>query len=263
MKTRVISAAVALAVLVPCLVIWETDAVEAIVALVMAIGLFEFVRMATPKSRSALVPLLLVGGGVYASVLYWPECTHAVSIAGVLLLLFWALFATETVDEGFEVAGKLFFGLVWVVVLGVHLPLMTANWGMPAAVLLLLIVFAGDTGAYFAGRAFGKKKLFERVSPKKTWAGVFGGLASSVAITIWYAGREFPQLSMGHAVALALLVGSAGVVGDLIESMVKRACKVKDSGSIMPGHGGALDRVDSVLTGAPVMYLYLTQAAGL
>lgn len=263
MKTRIISAAVALAVLVPCLVIWETNAVEAIVALVMAIGLFEFVRMATPEHRGALYPLLFVGGSVYATVLYWVEYAHAVSIGGLLLLFFWALFATDTVEKGFDVAGKLLFGLVWVVVLGVHLPLMTASWGMPAAVLLLLIVFGGDTGAYFAGRAFGKKKLFERVSPKKTWAGVFGGLAASVAITVWYTGREFPELGAGHAVAMALLVGSAGVVGDLVESMVKRACKVKDSGSIMPGHGGALDRVDSVLMGAPVMYLYLTQASGL
>ena len=193
MKTRIVSAAVALAVLVPCLMIWDAAAVEAIVALVMAIGLFEFVRMATPDSRGAFFPLLLVGGGVYASVLYWPEFAHAVSIAGVLLLFFWSLFATDTVEKGFDVGGKLLFGLVWVVILGVHLPLMTASWGMPAAVLLLLIVFGGDTGAYFSGRALGKRKLFERVSPKKTWAGVFGGLASSVALTVWYAGLEFPD----------------------------------------------------------------------
>ena len=263
MKTRVASAAVALAILVPCLVFWDTDAVEAIVALVMAIGLFEYVRMATPENRGGFYPLLLVGGGIYSSVLYGQEYAHAVSVAGLLILFFWSLFATDTVEKGFEVGGKLFFGLVWVVVLGVHIPLMTTEWGMPAAILLLLIVFAGDTGAYFAGRAFGKKKLFERVSPKKTWAGVFGGLAASVAVTVWFTGQKFPDLGVAHAVALALLVGSAGVVGDLVESMVKRACKVKDSGSIMPGHGGALDRVDSVLMGAPVMYLYLTQAAGL
>ncbi|MEC7240750.1 MAG: phosphatidate cytidylyltransferase [Myxococcota bacterium] len=262
MRTRVISAAVALALLVPCLVVWGTNAVEAIVGLVMAISLFEFVRMAAPDNRGALLPLLLVGGGVFASVLYQPEHAHAVTVAGVLLLFFWSLFATDTVEKGFDVAGKLLFGLVWVVILGVHLPLMTATWGMPAAVLLLLIVFAGDTGAYFSGRALGKKKLFERVSPKKTWAGVYGGLASSVAVTVWYAGREFPELGSGHAVVLAVLVGAAGVVGDLVESMVKRACNVKDSGSIMPGHGGALDRVDSVLMGAPVMYLYLSQTAG-
>ena len=262
MKTRVISAAVALALLVPCLVVWDTKAAEAIVGLVMAIGLFEFVRMATPDNLKSVVPLWLAGGGIYASALYWPQQgLHGAVVLAVALLLCWALFFTETVEAGFQTAGKLLFGLGWVVVLGLHIPLLTTQWGMPYAVLLLLIVFAGDTGAYFVGRALGKRKLFERVSPKKTWEGVFGGLAASVLITVLFAQQKLPELEVVHCVVMALLVGSAGVTGDLIESMVKRACKVKDSGSIMPGHGGALDRVDSLLMGAPVMYLYLKHIA--
>ncbi len=257
MKIRVFSAVVALGALVPCLILWEARAVEVLVALIMGVGLWEFARMALPGEKWAALPLVVAGGLIYSTALACPEeGLHAAIVLSGLVLLAWTLFVPDTVEASFARGGKLSFALVWIVGMGLHIT-MLANRDLDWAVLLLLIVIAGDTGAYFAGRFFGKRKLFERVSPKKTWEGVYGGLFTAVLVTLAYAHYQLPELTTKHAVAMALLVGAAGVTGDLVESLVKRACGVKDSGAIMPGHGGALDRVDSLLLGAPVMVLYL------
>jgi phosphatidate cytidylyltransferase len=257
LKTRVISAVVVLGTLIPCLIVWEARAVEVLVAVVMAVGLWEFARMALPGEKWAALPLIVSGGLIYSSALICPtQGLHPAIVLSGLLLLAWSLFVPDPVEAAFARGGKLAFGLVWIVGMGLHITLL-ANTDLNWAILLLLIVIAGDTGAYFSGRFFGKRKLFERVSPKKTWEGVYGGLLASVLVTLGFAHSQIPELATGHAVALALLVGAAGVTGDLVESLVKRACGVKDSGAIMPGHGGALDRVDSLLLGAPVMVLYL------
>jgi phosphatidate cytidylyltransferase len=257
LKTRVISAVVALSALIPCLILWEARAVEVLVALMMGAGLWEFARMALPGEKWAALPLLVAGGLIYSTALTCPtEGLHAAIVLSGLVLLAWSLLVPDTVEAAFARGGKLSFALLWIVGMGLHITLL-ANTDLNWAILLLLIVIAGDTGAYFSGRLFGKRKLFERVSPKKTWEGVYGGLLAAVLATLAFAHYQIPELTTGHAVALALLVGAAGVTGDLVESLVKRACDVKDSGAIMPGHGGALDRVDSLLLGAPVMFLYL------
>jgi len=257
LKARIISALVALAILVPCLVLWGAEAVEVLVGLILAIGLWEYARMVFPGERFAAIPLLVSGLGIYGAVLFCTAAVmHAAAVGGLLLLMVWVLAKNDEVEAAFARLTKMVFGLAWIVGLGLHIP-MLAHVDMRWLVLVLLIVFAGDTGAYFSGRAFGSRKLAERVSPKKTWEGVYGGLLAAVLGTLLFAHYELPDLKAIHCVAMALLVASAGVTGDLIESLVKRACGVKDSGAIMPGHGGALDRVDSVLFGAPVMVLYM------
>ncbi|MCX5891916.1 MAG: phosphatidate cytidylyltransferase [Deltaproteobacteria bacterium] len=117
----------------------------------------------------------------------------------------------------------------------------------------LLVIFAGDTGAFYAGRAFGKTKLYPAVSPGKTWAGVVGGLAASLVVGVlfgkWFlAGMGVPPLAV-----LALVLAVVGLLGDLFESMLKRQMQVKDASSLLPGHGGMLDRLDSILFTAPVV----------
>jgi phosphatidate cytidylyltransferase len=257
MKTRMVSAVVVLGALIPCLILWEVKAVEVLVALVMAVGLWEYGRMALPGEKWAATPLILCGGLIYGTALACPaEGLHSALILSVVFILSWTLFVPDTVEGSFARGGKLAFGLLWIVGLGLHITLLAIidlNW----AVLLLIIVISSDTGAYFAGRFLGKRKLFERVSPKKTWEGVYGGLLTAVAATLAFAHYQFPDLKPWHAVVIAVVVGAAGVTGDLVESMVKRACGVKDSGGIMPGHGGALDRVDSLLLAAPVMFTTL------
>ena len=124
--------------------------------------------------------------------------------------------------------------------------------------LVLVAITAGsDTGAYYAGRRFGTTKIFPVLSPKKTWAGLWGGLICGVLCAALVHGlMGGPWSFLGGLVSAALLV-LVGVAGDLAESMLKRACGVKDSGTILAGHGGVLDRIDSMLLVAPALYLVL------
>jgi phosphatidate cytidylyltransferase len=125
--------------------------------------------------------------------------------------------------------------------------------GRELLLLSLLVVVAADVGAYFAGHALGRVKLAPRVSPGKTWEGLLGGLAAAALMTS--AGALLLGQPVARAASLGLAVGAMSVVGDLTESMFKRSAGLKDSGSLLPGHGGVLDRVDSVAAAAPLFLL--------
>lgn len=128
------------------------------------------------------------------------------------------------------------------------------NFHLPLGFFVML--WSNDTGAYLTGRALGRTKLFERHSPKKTWEGFIGGMAiAAVAgyiLSIYYTELEWKQW-----VSIAILIAGFGTLGDLVESMFKRSINVKDSGGILPGHGGLLDRFDGLLIAAPIVYTYL------
>ena len=130
------------------------------------------------------------------------------------------------------------------------------NYSPLMIMAIFIFVWLSDTGAYFIGSMIGKRRLFERISPKKSWEGFFGGLfvalASSQALA-WYA----PEIGKLTWLGLALIVVLFGTWGDLIESLLKRTIGVKDSGNILPGHGGMLDRFDSVMLAAPASYIYI------
>ncbi|NLB54715.1 MAG: CDP-archaeol synthase [Lentisphaerae bacterium] len=133
--------------------------------------------------------------------------------------------------------------------------------GRRLTLYLLLVVKFTDGGAYFVGSSIGKHKLFPRISPKKTWEGFFGGLATGVIVSALFyvlskGDMGLLQFSLLDAILLGIILPAIGVVGDLIESMLKRMANSKDSGCLIPGMGGALDIVDSVLLAAPALYFY-------
>lgn len=128
------------------------------------------------------------------------------------------------------------------------------NFHFPLAFMLML--WASDTGAYLFGRKLGKHKLFERHSPKKTWEGFFGGVFTSVLVAVIFA-QYFTELSFMAWAGMAVLIVCFGTLGDLVESMLKRSLGAKDSGQLLPGHGGLLDRFDGLLIAAPLVYAYL------
>src|SRR5215212_4370274 len=130
--------------------------------------------------------------------------------------------------------------------------------GWKLVFFLLLVVWLGDSGAYYVGRAFGKHKLSPRISPKKTVEGLAGGIATSIITAVVIHFTFFPNFPLLHAIIAGVLLSVAGVVGDLAESMWKRSAAVKDSGTLLPGHGGFLDRFDSILFTAPILYCYWT-----
>ena len=129
--------------------------------------------------------------------------------------------------------------------------------GASTVLIVLIVAWIADTGAYFAGRFLGKAKLYEAVSPKKTWAGAWGGLAGSVAGVIVLKLVYATWLGWIDVFAIAIPGGILGQLGDLSESLLKRSVGVKDSGALLPGHGGILDRIDAVLFIAPYVYGYL------
>lgn len=128
------------------------------------------------------------------------------------------------------------------------------NFHLPLSFLLML--WASDTGAYLFGMKFGKTRLFERHSPKKSWEGFFGGMFTSVLVS-YIISLFFTEINPIVFAGMAVLIVSFGTLGDLVESMLKRSLNVKDSGNILPGHGGILDRFDGLLIAAPVVYAYL------
>jgi len=121
---------------------------------------------------------------------------------------------------------------------------------------LLFIVFSGDTGAYYVGSYLGRHKLCPSISPGKTIEGAVGGVISSVIIGYGFKMMVLPQLNPSATIALIIVVNLAAQAGDLFESELKRAGNIKDSGAILPGHGGLLDRIDALLFAAPVIYLF-------
>ncbi len=128
------------------------------------------------------------------------------------------------------------------------------NFHFPLAFMILL--WSNDTGAYLVGMGIGRNKLFERHSPKKTWEGLFGGIIIG-AIAAVIISHFFKDIRWNQWVTIAVLISCFGTLGDLVESMFKRSINVKDSGGILPGHGGLLDRFDGLLIAAPIVYSYL------
>ena len=131
------------------------------------------------------------------------------------------------------------------------------QWGGYTVLVIFASIWMCDSAAYFAGRAFGKNKLFERVSPKKTWEGAVAGLIGAVAAFIAGKLLVLPYLGLLEAGVCGAIVGIAGQMGDLAESLLKRDAGVKDSSALIPGHGGVLDRFDSLLLSSPLLFLFL------
>lgn len=128
------------------------------------------------------------------------------------------------------------------------------DFHFPLAFLILL--WSNDTGAYLVGRQFGRTKLFERHSPKKTWEGFVGGIIITAGVAAILA-HFYSELPWNQWVSVGIIISCIGTLGDLVESMFKRSINVKDSGGILPGHGGLLDRFDGLFLAAPIVYMYL------
>jgi len=177
----------------------------------------------------------------------------ATALAWWLVALLWLVVSPARANaRAAAIAGMLVLVPAWVALSKLH----TATAQGPQLVLfLLLLVVAADVGAYFTGRRFGRRKLAPQVSPGKTWEGVAGGLIAAGAMAV--PGIAWPGVSVGPCMVLCVAVVAASVVGDLTDSLFKRHAGLKHSGHLLPGHGGVLDRIDSVTAAAPLFVVGL------
>lgn len=252
LKERVITALIAVAVLLLVLFVLPQAVAQVVVALLILAGAWEwsgFLGTGSTAVRAGYVILI----AVLMVLVTW----LAPQINGVLLLvallwwacaLIWTLFYPTPIPAAVR----------WIVGILVLLPLYKAlvvlYLASPAVLLgALLIVWAADTGAFVAGKLFGRVKLAPQISPGKTWEGVIGGLLTVAVLAA--AGGWFFDVRISVLVPFCLAIACASIVGDLTVSMFKRTSGLKDSGAIFPGHGGVLDRVDSVAAAAPLFAL--------
>ncbi len=180
----------------------------------------------------------------------------AVTLA-MLALFMYALFAKEPLQEAMTALAVTVFGIMYVSWLFMHLTLLRGlPYGKQFVFYLLIAVWSGDSGAYYAGKSLGKHLLSPVISPKKTVEGAIGGLAATLLASIIVKFTLLPQMSLLHAAMLGVMLAIVSQIGDLCESLLKRSVNVKDSGTLLPGHGGILDRVDGLMFAAPVLYYY-------
>lgn len=182
-----------------------------------------------------------------------------VTIAGVVAVGMLALFSKMDLAQVLGATASTAFGALYLGMLpGCMLALKSLGESRGTGFVLLscTAVWAGDSFAYYGGRLFGRHKLAPRVSPKKTWEGAAAGAIGSLAAGAVASATYFHELPMLHSLVIAGLISVAGPLGDLFESALKRGAGVKDSSSLLPGHGGVLDRLDSLLFAAPVVLLY-------
>jgi phosphatidate cytidylyltransferase len=234
----------------------------ALVFPIAMIGTWELFAMTHPGDRVAQVIGVLIAAALSLALWFGGHDARVVVTVLVVVPLLGPLVTLARLGSiesaGFR-AFAMSMGPLFVAVPMTLLALLRADMGSDGAsyvVMTLMFAWWGDTGGYFAGRHLGKRKLYEAVSPKKTIEGAIGGLGGSVlgglCAHFWF----LPSIPLAHVLPLSIIAGAFGQAGDLGESLIKRSTGVKDSGQIVPGHGGILDRVDALLLTSAVVFLY-------
>jgi len=259
---RVATAVVALPLLLAVFFLGPPLLGAGIAGVAVVVGLWEFfglmrARGLAPFTIPGLVLLAAIFTEVARPVLpasLWPAVA-LVTLVG--LLPRGPDFAASVPSAALTLLGAAYLGSLGGAVAALRL-LPPDGDGAWRIVLLLAIVMVADTAAFFVGNAAGRHKLAPVISPGKTIEGALGGLAGGVAAAAAVRALGLPALPLAHALLLGLAVAALGIAGDLVESLLKRWAGVKDSGVLFPGHGGMLDRLDSILFGAPVLYYYFS-----
>jgi phosphatidate cytidylyltransferase len=219
----------------------------------------EFYRMALPD-RTVESWLAAICGTLLIFTPFLGSERLALAVICGLFMAFAMLFLfriRDLANAAQEVAYAT-LAFIYIPILLMHLVMLRqTTYGVQWLVVIMLIVMTNDSAAYYSGSAFGKHRLYPLVSPKKSIEGAIGGLIGSICGTLLAKFTFFPQLSLADALITAVVIGIFGQTGDLFESLLKRSFGVKDSGSIIPGHGGVLDRMDSIIFAAPAMYYYV------
>ena len=261
---RIITGLVFLAVVIGCIV-WNIYSLASLFYVVAILSLWEFYSMVrTGGYRPQLFGGIITGTAIYLLIemikLDLAELIHLTILAPFFIVNFVAeLFRKK--EMPFANLAFTILGLIYIVVPFALLNIMTfidPVDGYNAEVVLgfFIVIWLNDTGGYIFGRLLGKRKLFPRLSPKKTWEGALGGILLALG-GARVLSEFFTQISLLEWLILTILSVVFGILGDLVESMLKRHFKTKDSSKFLPGHGGLLDRFDAVLLASPIVFTYL------
>jgi phosphatidate cytidylyltransferase len=269
--SRIITALIALPILIASILIsWLQPLFVVFAAAAMIFGLYEFYALAKKKDLKPDAAAGFLGGAALFTVFYFasPDPRQGLDLETVAMILIVLTIATliamtlrgAPFEKMIASAGATILGVVYVVVLGGHLVALRTGFEQQLSARLLsfffLVLMGADTGAYYIGRAIGKHKLAPTISPGKTWEGVAGGILAALVLAavahFWF----FGELPLKWALPLAAAMSVLGILGDLTESALKRGAGAKDAAKILPGHGGVLDRLDSLLFNAPLIYYF-------
>ena len=260
LKERVLTAIVLVVVLLGVMLGLPPIATVWLLTVLVLIGAWEwagFIGKGGVPLRvgfTAAVALCLVTGlYLYGSVPGFVSAVMIVAVAWWFVAFLWICLAPSRVNPlTATLAGLLSLVPCWLALVHVTFSTQSTRW----VLFTLALVWAADTGAFFAGRWLGRVPLAPRVSPKKTWEGVLGGVLTS-GLVAWLAAPWLPVSDLWPFVMTCIAIAALSIVGDLTESMLKRAAGLKDSGNLFPGHGGMLDRIDSVTAAAPALVFAL------
>ncbi|MGM0415506.1 MAG: phosphatidate cytidylyltransferase [Thermodesulfobacteriota bacterium] len=259
LRDRIITALIALPLIVVLTLFASTGLFFAVTLVVVALAVLEALHVFRPRADMPLKGLVLAGGlGVYTAICWYPASFAQVfSVCFLLLGTFYLLRFRDVILVIHDCAVVL---LVWayVPVLFSYIVLLHAlPDGHKLVFLVLLMTMVCDSSAYFAGTRWGKHRLYPAVSPKKSIEGAVGGICGAIIAALASRWIYLPEFSIIAVVGFGIVIGVFAQVGDLFESLLKRSAQVKDSGQLFPGHGGMLDRLDSLLFAFPLAYLYV------
>lgn len=232
-----------------------------LVAIAILLCAWEFAWLCPVGGSSGVAVLTVLGSLAWHGAMVWeanPALLPPIAAALVVLTLTRALRAGADLRIGVTQAAWTLLGVLYLGgLLGFGSLLRGGPEGRQFIYYLTFTIWAGDIGAYYVGSRWGRRPLAPRVSPKKTVEGGLGGIAAAVLVAALGSSWIWPRLPIGTAVWVGVVLALVGMVGDLSESAVKRAAGVKDSGAVIPGHGGVLDRLDSLIFAAPALYALL------
>ena len=234
--------------------------------IITVLGLNEFVTIVSDDNvQPFLWPTVVIGGITYAAfaanamgLISADKLFIIIPLVSILFIIeLWREKKSPFTNIAMSLLGIIYIAFPFGLMMYFFNPVVISGPFHYGIVLgFLVILWLNDTGAYFIGSLIGKHKLFERISPGKTWEGSAGGTVFAM-LTAWGLSFVFIQLDALHWIILSLIIVIFGTLGDLVESMLKRSLGLKDSGNILPGHGGILDRFDAVLLSAPFVFVYL------
>lgn len=261
--TRIISAIVAILIIFFLFYFKGVEGLKYLIYFAVILSTRECYRMLFFKNSHPIWRLyfIVLSVGVFFSSILSPFLMGNFLLSAFVLTVIPILLLEsqfDDIEQVFKFISLFFVGIVYSGALPATTYLiLTSHQGIEWFALLLLVVFSGDTMAYFSGMLLGKKKILPRISPKKTIIGSIGGVTGSLVTTLIFFKIYFPQISAIWGLGIGITVSVAAQVGDFFESLLKRIADIKDSGKIMPGHGGILDRIDGLLFGAPIMLLWI------